>query len=76
MTASTSTDQEASRRARLTLVGGILTTYGYAIAGVSLLQPFFASAPEPLTPVRISGFAFALAIQSVAIYIAPKGEKP
>ena len=64
-----------ARRVRLKLLCSILTTYGYAVAGVSLLQPFFATTPAPITPVRMSGFAFALALQGVAIYIAPKGEK-
>jgi len=72
---SATIEMDAARRARLKLFVTMLMTYGYSIAGVALLQPFFATTPAPITLVRISGFLFGLAIQGVAIYIAPKGEK-
>lgn len=64
-----------AQRAQFRLLGTILTTYGFAIMGGSIIQPLL-SAEQGLTLLRILGIVLAPVFQGVAIYIAPKGEKP
>ena len=64
-----------AERARFKVLGTILTTYGFAIMGGSIIQPLL-SAGQGLTLLRVSGIVLALVFQAAAIYIAPKGEKP
>lgn len=65
----------AARRARLKLLGSILTTHGYAILAIAVLQPMLSGA-HILTIYQIVGFLLGVAAQSIAINIAPYGEAP
>ena len=62
-----------ARRSRLKLLGSILTTHGYAILAIAVLQPMLSGAHIP-SIYQIVGFIVGVAAQSLAIYIAPYGE--
>jgi hypothetical protein len=62
-----------ARRARFKLVSSILTTHGYAILGVAIVQPLLSGTPRFALP-QIAGFIAGLTMQGFAIYIAPLGE--
>jgi hypothetical protein len=53
----------------------MLTTYGYAIMAVSAVQPLFTE-HGAFAGRQIAGMTLAVACQLMALYIAPKGEKP
>jgi hypothetical protein len=63
-------------RARYAMLCSMLTNLGYVLAGVSLVQPFFAAVPTPITAWRIGGFLFGVALLALALYLVPRGEKP
>ncbi len=52
----------------------MLTTYGYALLGGSVVQPIIASGT--LTPLLGLGLAAGMVLHGLALYIAPRGEKP
>ena len=64
-----------ARRARYKLLCSILTTHGYAILALAVIQPFFSSSPR-FTLIQAIGLMLGLAAQSFAIYIAPYGKPP
>ena len=63
-----------AKRARYKLFGSILTTYGYAILGVAIIQPLMSDHSQELTAPRRWGILLAVVLQGAAVYIAPKGE--
>ncbi len=69
-------ERKTASRARYALLCSILTNFGYVLAGVSLVQPFFAPVPTPITMWRIAGFLIGLALLALALYLVPRGEKP
>jgi hypothetical protein len=74
--AGTAEERVRATRARYALACLMLTNLGYVLAGVSLVQPFFAAVPTPITAWRIAGFLFGVALLVAALYLAPRGEKP
>jgi hypothetical protein len=66
----------AASRARYKLLGSMLMTYGYTVAGIAVIQPFFSTGQLQFDLIRWFAFLFALALQVIAIYLAPRGEKP
>jgi hypothetical protein len=72
---SAETQKTAAKRARYKLAASMLTTYGYAIMGVSAVQPLLME-HGIFAGRQIAGMALAVACQLLALYIAPKGEKP
>jgi len=71
----TSSERNAARRARFGLLGSMFTTYGYAIIGAAIIQPFLTGQMQ-MTESRGWAILLALAFQGAALYIAPRGEKP
>ncbi len=69
----TTVSKATAHRARFKLLGAILTTYGYAILGLAVLQPMLAGSHN-LSVYQVVGLLIGLAVQSYAIYIAPYGE--
>jgi len=63
----------AARRARIKLIGSILTTHGYAVLGFAVIQPVL-SGTFSLPAYRLAGLLVGIAVQAFAIYIAPYGE--
>ena len=63
-----------AKRARYKLLGSILTTYGYAVLGVAVIQPLMADHAQEITTSRRWGILLAVVLQGAAVYIAPKGE--
>jgi len=66
----------AASRARFKLLGSIMTTYGYSILAVAIIQALLSDRLQEITAPRRWGIVLALALQGLAVYIAPKGEKP
>jgi hypothetical protein len=64
---------EAKLRYRLKLASSMLTTYGYALLGGSVLQPALTTGRITL-PIYVSVIAGVVS-HTLAIYICPRGEK-
>lgn len=69
-----SVTRAAAHRARVKLLGSILTNYGYALLGGAAIQPLL-SGQAKLTASQVVGGLLSLVLQGVAVYIAPYGEK-
>jgi hypothetical protein len=69
-------DKAAASRARFKLLGSIMTTYGYAILAAAMIQPLLSDPVQEISVPRRWAILVALAFQAVAVYIAPRGEKP
>jgi len=65
--------ESKARRARYKIANSILNTYGYAIVGASLIQPFVINGATP-TIVQVGGLAVGVLFHLLAVYNAPKGE--
>ena len=66
--------KRSSRRARYKIGNSILSTYGYAIIGASLIQPFVMNGKTPGF-VQVAGLLTGMLFHALAIYNnAPKGE--
>lgn len=52
----------------------MLTTYGYAIIGAALIQPFVMNG-KILTALQLADIAVGVVFHALAVYIAPHGEK-
>ncbi len=64
--------KEAADRARIKLLVGNLTTYGYALIGASVIHPLLNGPVAALS--SLAGFGLGIAFHAGAWYIAPRGE--
>lgn len=67
--------KQSSRRARYKIGNSIMNTYGYAVVGASLIQPFVLNGNAP-GPGQVAGFLTGVFFHGLALYNAPKGETP
>jgi hypothetical protein len=63
----------SARRSRTKLIASILTTHGYAVLGVAIVQPLLSGAPK-FSVFHMLGGILGVAMQAVAVYLAPYGE--
>jgi hypothetical protein len=60
-------------RARWKALGTVLMTYGFALVGGLVIQML---KDGKATWVQIGAFAMGVVLNGLAVYIAPRGEKP
>ena len=68
------TDPKTASRSRWKLLASMMTTYGYALLGGTVLQPLLKGGPVSWTV--LAGAGLGVVFHALALYISPKGEPP